>query len=264
MKDAPASIDKLVWIMSQLRDPEQGCPWDLKQNFKSIVPHTLEEAFEVAEAIETNDYQELEKELGDLLFQIVFYARLGQEQNKFDFSDIVEAICEKLIRRHPHVFAQEQVTDVEQVLVNWENEKAQERLAKNQQRSVLDDIPNALPALSQAAKIQKRCAHIGFDWDNINDVLAKVKEEVEEVEAELNADTIDADLVNEEIGDLLFAVVNLARHAKQDPEQLLRQASRKFTKRFQFIEQHHFDNELDIKKSTIEYLESLWLTAKAQ
>ncbi|TRX55919.1 nucleoside triphosphate pyrophosphohydrolase [Thalassomonas sp. M1454] len=264
MKDAPASIDKLVWIMSKLRDPKQGCPWDLKQNFQSIVPHTLEEAYEVAEAIETNDYQELEQELGDLLFQIVFYARLGQEQNRFDFSDVVSAICEKLMRRHPHIFAEESFANEAEVLVNWENEKAKERLAKNQQRSVLDDIPKALPALSQAAKIQKRCAHVGFDWDNIIDVLAKVKEEVNEVEVELNAATVNQKLVNEEIGDLLFAVVNLARHAKQDPEKLLRQASRKFTKRFQYIEQHHFQQNLDIKQSSIEYLESLWLKAKAQ
>ncbi len=264
MKQAPASIEKLIWIMSQLRDPERGCPWDLKQDFKSIVPYTLEEAFEVAEAIENSDYVELEKELGDLLFQVVFYARLGEEQQQFDFNKVVAAICEKLIRRHPHVFSEQEFDNEHQIKANWENEKAKERHAKNQQQSVLADIPKALPALSQAAKIQKRCAHVGFDWTNILDVLAKVKEEVIEVEEELLAKQVKQSAVNEEIGDLLFAVVNLARHAKQDPEQLLRQANRKFTRRFQYIEQYHFQQNLDIKESTIAQLEQLWLAAKDQ
>lgn len=267
MLNAIPSIDKLVWIMSQLRDPNKGCPWDLKQDFKSIVPYTLEEAFEVAEAIETNDFTELEKELGDLLFQVVFYARLGEEQHIFDFDHVVAAICEKLIRRHPHVFSDSSLNDAQQITeqqikANWENEKAKERHAKNKQRSILADIPKALPALAQAAKIQKRCAHVGFDWDNISDVFAKVQEEVDEVEQELIADNINQQALNEEIGDLLFAVVNLARHAKQDPEQLLRAASRKFTKRFNYIEQHHFDQHLDIKQSTLAELETLWLAAK--
>lgn len=262
MQNSPASIQKLIWIMSQLRDPEKGCPWDLKQDFNSIVPYTLEEAYEVAEAIENKDYLELERELGDLLFQVVFYARLGEEQQRFNFNDVVSCICEKLIRRHPHVFANQRLFTEQDIKANWENEKAKERLNNHQQTSILADIPTALPALAQAAKIQKRCSHVGFDWDNINDVLAKVKEEVDEVEAELIANNVNHQAVAEEIGDLLFAVVNLARHAKQDPEQLLRGASRKFTKRFNFIEQHHVDNKLDIKHSTIEQLEQLWLQAK--
>lgn len=268
MLDKPASIEKLIWVMSQLRDPLKGCPWDLKQSFKTIVPYTLEEAFEVAEAIECNDYDELEKELGDLLFQVVFYSRLGEEEQRFNFADVVSSICEKLIRRHPHVFADLALISEQEIKANWENEKAKERAQKanlkHDQISILDDIPKALPALSQAAKIQKRCSHVGFDWDNIEDVLAKVKEEVLEVEDELLAAHINDDLVAEEIGDLLFAVVNLARHAKQDPEQLLRQASRKFTKRFNFIEQYHFDNNLEIKKSTLMQLEDLWLQAKTR
>lgn len=262
MQNNPASIEKLVWIMSQLRDPEKGCPWDLKQDFNSIVPYTLEEAYEVAEAIETKDYQELERELGDLLFQVVFYARLGEEQQRFNFNDVVSAICEKLIRRHPHVFADQTFLSEHEINANWENEKAKERQLKNRQTSILADIPNALPALTQAAKIQKRCSHVGFDWDNIIDVLAKVKEEIEEVEMELQAENVDTEAVSEEIGDLLFAVVNLARHAKQDPEQLLRQASRKFSKRFNFIEQYHADHNLNIEHSTIDQLEQLWLQAK--
>ncbi|WNC69423.1 nucleoside triphosphate pyrophosphohydrolase [Thalassotalea nanhaiensis] len=268
MLKSPGSIEKLIWIMAQLRDPVKGCPWDLKQSFQSIVPYTLEEAFEVAEAIENHDFDELEKELGDLLFQVVFYAQLGVEEQKFNFSDVVNAICEKLIRRHPHVFAHSTLLSEQEIKANWENEKAKERAQKahlkDDQISILDDIPKALPALSQAAKIQKRCSHVGFDWDNIEDVLAKVKEEVLEVEDELLAAHVNDDLVAEEIGDLLFAVVNLARHAKQDPEQLLRQASRKFTKRFNFIEQYHFDNNLDIKQSTLMQLEDLWLQAKTR
>lgn len=262
MKKSPGSLEKLIWIMSQLRDPVKGCPWDLKQDFKSIVPYTLEEAFEVAEAIENNDYHELEKELGDLLFQVVFYARLGEEQKLFDFNSVIDSICEKLVRRHPHVFSHATFLSETQIKENWENEKAKERHLKNKQVRILADIPKALPALSQAAKIQKRCAHVGFDWDNINDVFEKVKEELQEVEQELQAEYIDEEALNEEIGDLLFAIVNLSRHAKQDPEQLLRKANRKFTRRFNYIEKHHFDNNLDIKKSSIQELEDLWQQAK--
>ncbi len=264
MLNAPASMEKLIWIMAQLRDPDKGCPWDLKQDFASIVPYTLEEAFEVAEAIENQDFAELEKELGDLLFQVVFYARLGEEKNYFAFEHVLHAICEKLIRRHPHVFADTSFDSEEQIKANWENEKAKERHQKNQQQSLLDDIPKALPALAQAAKIQKRCAHVGFDWDNVGDVFAKVKEEVAEVEHELEQTEVNQQALNEEIGDLLFAIVNLSRHVKQDPEQLLRQANRKFSKRFNYIEQHHFRNNLDIQKSSVDFLEQLWQQAKKQ
>ncbi|WP_371372981.1 nucleoside triphosphate pyrophosphohydrolase [Thalassotalea aquiviva] len=264
MLGAPASIEKLIWIMSKLRDPEQGCPWDLKQDFQSIVPHTLEEAFEVAEAIEQKDFQELEKELGDLLFQVVFYARLGDEQRLFDFSSVVAGICEKLIRRHPHVFADSEFKTDAEIKANWENEKAKERFEKNQQRSILADIPKSLPALSQAAKIQKRCAHVGFDWDNVEDVLAKVQEEVDEVESELQQSPQNQHALAEEVGDLLFAVVNLARHLKQDPEQLLRQANRKFSHRFHYIENYHFEHNVSIANSSLEFLEQLWQQAKKQ
>ncbi|TKB46170.1 nucleoside triphosphate pyrophosphohydrolase [Thalassotalea mangrovi] len=264
MLSAPASVEKLIWIMQRLRDPEGGCPWDLKQNFASIVPYTLEEAYEVAEAIENNDFVELEKELGDLLFQVVFYAQLGKEQALFDFDQVVSHICEKLIRRHPHVFADMNLASEAEIKANWEAEKAKERQQKAEQASLsmLADIPRSLPALSQAAKIQKRCAHVGFDWDNIHDVLEKVKEECDEISTELNAEPIDQDAVAEEIGDLLFAVVNLARHAKLDPEQTLRQANQKFTRRFQHIEQHFFDTGEDIKAASLEQLEQLWQQAK--
>mgnify|MGYP000306605618 CR=1 FL=1 len=173
MLTAEPSIEKLRWIMAQLRDPETGCPWDLKQTFASIIPHTIEEAYEVADAIEQEDFAELEKELGDLLFQVVFYSQLGAEEKRFDFDCVLSAICEKLIRRHPHVFASSDFSSDAEIKANWENEKSKERQQKNndQSLSMLADIPRNLPALSQAAKIQKRCAHVGFDWDNIDDVF---------------------------------------------------------------------------------------------
>ncbi|WP_394172233.1 nucleoside triphosphate pyrophosphohydrolase [Thalassotalea litorea] len=264
MLTAPASIEKLMWIMQSLRDPEHGCPWDQKQNFASIVPYTLEEAYEVAAAIESSDFDELEKELGDLLFQVIFYAQLGKEQALFDFDSVVAQICEKLIRRHPHVFADTKLTSDAEIKANWEAEKARERQQKSQlaSLSMLADIPQNLPALSQAAKIQKRCAHVGFDWTNIHDVLDKVREECDEIAEELQADTRDQQALAEEIGDLLFAAVNLARHAKIDPEQTLRQANQKFSKRFQTIEQHYFQSEQDIRLASLEELERLWQKAK--
>ena len=187
MLKAQPSMDKLRWIMQQLRDPETGCPWDLKQDFASIVPHTIEEAYEVAEAIAQQDFTELEKELGDLLFQVVFYSQLGEEQKSFSFDDVVAAFCEKLIRRHPHVFGDTALNSDAEIKANWENEKAKERQQKSGKESIsiLADIPNALPALSRANKIQKRCAHVGFDWENIEQCFEKVKEEVEEVKLEL-------------------------------------------------------------------------------
>ncbi len=224
--------------MTQLRDPETGCPWDVKQNFSSITAHTIEEAYEVVDAIEQNDFAELNKELGDLLFQVIFYSQLGQEQQLFNFDSVVASICEKLIRRHPHVFSDADLSTDKQIKANWENEKAKERQEKSEQEdiSVLADIPKNLPALSQAAKIQKRCSHVGFDWHDINDVFAKIEEEVLEVKEELEAKDVNQAALGEEIGDLLFAVVNLCRHAKQDPETLLRRANQKFTKRIHGVE----------------------------
>ncbi|GAA5142390.1 nucleoside triphosphate pyrophosphohydrolase [Thalassotalea piscium] len=264
INDKP-SIEKLRWIMAKLRDPETGCPWDLKQTFTSIVPHTIEEAYEVADAVidavEQQDFSELEKELGDLLFQVIFYSQLGQEQKSFDFDSVVAAICEKLIRRHPHVFGDKQLSTDAEIKANWENEKAKERQSKNihEKISILADIPRNLPALSQAAKIQKRCAHVGFDWNNIDDVFAKVLEEVEEVKQELHH---SPELLAEEIGDLLFAVVNLCRHAKQDPESILRQANKKFTNRFHHVEQQVQLSNRCFEQHDLAELEQYWLQAK--
>ncbi|HCH70955.1 MAG TPA: nucleoside triphosphate pyrophosphohydrolase [Colwellia sp.] len=270
MLNSNASIDKLRWIMTQLRDPETGCPWDMKQDFASITAHTLEEAYEVVDAIDQKDFVELEKELGDLLFQVIFYSQLGQEQQLFDFDKVVAAICEKLIRRHPHVFSDALLATDAEIKVNWENEKARERAAKQMQEdnvnpvSVLADIPKNLPALSQAAKIQKRCSHVGFDWDDINDVFAKIEEEVLEVKEELDAKEINQTALGEELGDLMFAVVNLCRHAKQDPETLLRQANQKFTKRFHGVEIQVNDSGKDFSQHNIEQLEQYWQEVKVQ
>ncbi|REL28800.1 nucleoside triphosphate pyrophosphohydrolase [Thalassotalea euphylliae] len=268
MKDAPASMEKLRWIMAQLRDPETGCPWDIKQDFASIVPHTIEEAYEVAEAINQQDFSELEKELGDLLFQVVFYSQLGQEQQRFDFDSVVAAICEKLMRRHPHVFGDKALHSEAEIKANWENEKAKERQAKSStsQLSILADIPQALPALSRANKIQKRCAHVGFDWDNIHQCFDKVEEEVAEVKAELSSNLDNHEQqarLGEELGDLLFAVVNVCRHAKQDPEALLRAANEKFTKRFKHVEQQASESGKAMTEHSLDALEQFWQQAKA-
>lgn len=263
MLNEKPSMDKLRWIMEQLRDPTSGCPWDIKQDFASIVPYTLEEAYEVADAIEQGDFTELEKELGDLLFQVVFYSQLGKEEQKFDFDSVVAAICEKLIRRHPHVFSDKALSSDDEIKKNWEDEKAKERQQKNTHEtlSILADIPNNLPALSQAAKIQKRCAHVGFDWHNIDDVFDKIVEEVDEVKVELHK---DPQALAEELGDLMFAVVNLCRHAKQDPEALLRKANRKFTKRFQSLEQLVEQSNLSMQEHDLSQLEAYWQQVKKE
>ena len=273
MLNEQASIEKLRWIMTQLRDPIAGCPWDIKQDFSSITSHTLEEAYEVVDAIEQGDFIELEKELGDLLFQVIFYSQLGQEQEYFDFDSVIEAICEKLIRRHPHVFAKAVLKTDAEIKANWENEKSLERQKKKQQQvnysdgdnlSILADIPKNLPALSQAAKIQKRCAHVGFDWHDMQDVFAKIEEEVQEVKEELEAEPIDKAALAEELGDLMFAVVNLCRHAKEDPETLLRRANIKFTKRFEGVEAQVNTSGKNFSEHNLAELEKYWQQVKQQ
>ncbi|KTC32945.1 nucleoside triphosphate hydrolase, partial [Pseudomonas sp. ABAC61] len=240
------SLDDLLHLMARLRDPRYGCPWDLKQNYASIVAHTLEEAYEVADAIERGDFDHLPGELGDLLFQVVYYSQLAREEGRFEFAAVVDGITRKLIRRHPHVFPTGDLyapldiprLDEDQVKERWEQIKAEERAEKSdapQQLSLLDDVPTALPALSRAAKLQKRAAQVGFDWPEALAVVDKVREELDEV-LEAMADN-DAAAITDEIGDLLFVVVNLARHLKVDPETALRGANAKFDRRFRFIEQ---------------------------
>ncbi|HUH38092.1 MAG TPA: nucleoside triphosphate pyrophosphohydrolase, partial [Spongiibacteraceae bacterium] len=233
------ALRELLAIMARLRDPQHGCPWDLQQDFASIVPHTLEESYELAEAIAQNDPAAIRAELGDLLFQVVFYAQLGREQNWFDFDAVARGIADKLLRRHPHVFPDARLSSAadceglsaEQVSANWEAIKAAER-AGQQQTGVLDDVPLALPALSRAAKLQRRASRVGFDWHNASGVLDKIREECAEVAA-----AKDPQAQLEEMGDLLFACVNLARFLAVDPEAALRAANGKFERRFQYIEQ---------------------------
>ncbi len=270
--DKPA-IDKLIWIMSQLRDPNGGCPWDLKQSFKTIVPHTLEEAYEVAEAIEQEDFEELPKELGDLLFQVVFYAQLGKEQELFDFEKIASLMCEKLIRRHPHVFGElsNQTLNDSEIKYNWEQIKTQERNANSKQSktSVLDDIPNALPALNRAYKIQKRVAHVGFDWPDVNGALDKVEEEIAELRIEIeknkekNNSNTNKERIADELGDLFFALTNVSRHLGLNPEQITRQANDKFSRRFKGVEQLAEEHSTPLSDMSLDEMEELWLRVKA-
>jgi ATP diphosphatase len=266
-------LDDLLHLMTRLRDPQSGCPWDLKQTYASIVPHTLEEAYEVADAIERGDLDHLQGELGDLLFQVVFYAQIAREEGRFDFDGVVDGITRKLLRRHPHVFPTGELyapaetprlTD-DEVNRRWDEIKAEERAEKAgapEQLSLLDDVPAALPALSRAAKLQKRAAQVGFDWPEALPVVDKVREELDEVLEAMSEN--DAGAVAEEIGDLLFVVVNLARHLKVDPETALRSANSKFDRRFRFIEQALRHTQRPIEECTLEDMDALWGEAKRQ
>lgn len=254
---------RLLDIMRQLRDPEHGCPWDIKQDFDSIVPHTIEEAYEVADAIASGDPAAIQDELGDLLFQVVFYAQLGRERGWFGFDDIAAGVSDKLIRRHPHVFGDVTLNSEQAIKEQWEQIKAEERKARsNQAPSVFDGVPGNLPAMLKAYKIQKRCANVGFDWHKVSDVLAKVREEVTELEQALGANELDTAHIEEELGDLLFAVVNVARHVKANPETALRKANQKFMRRFRFIEQRIAALDDAIEDYSLHDLEELWQQAK--
>lgn len=258
-----SSIDRLLTIMAKLRAPEGGCPWDIAQDFTTIAPHTIEEAYEVVEAIESGDKSALKDELGDLLFQVVFYAQMAKEEGSFDFADVVGAICEKMERRHPHVFGNSTVADAQAQTVQWEAQKALERHQKAGDRppSALEGVSTALPAQTRALKLQARAGRVGFDWPEAAQVLDKIAEEIEEVRAEMG-ETIDQDRLEDEMGDLLFACVNLARKLKIDPETALRRGNRKFERRF-----HHIERELAAEgrmpdESTLEEMEALWVAAK--
>ncbi|HCH50256.1 MAG TPA: nucleoside triphosphate pyrophosphohydrolase [Proteus sp.] len=256
-------IFRLLEIMTQLRDPNTGCEWDKVQTFDTIAPYTLEETYEVLDAIIRKDFADLKEELGDLLYQVVFYSRMAQEQNLFDFNDVCEAISNKLERRHPHIFASESDNNLVTEKHRWEKLKAQEREAKAQ-FSLLDDIPATLPALMKAEKIQKRCATVGFDWSELEPVLGKVYEEIDEVMAEVKNNPRDGSRIEDELGDLLFSVVNLARHLKQKPEQALNRACRKFEQRFRFVEKNLAEQGRDIENATLEEMEISWQQAKEQ
>ncbi|KPG78973.1 nucleoside triphosphate pyrophosphohydrolase [Pseudomonas sp. RIT-PI-o] len=267
------TLEDLLHLMSRLRDPQFGCPWDIKQTYATIVPHTLEEAYEVADAIERGDLDHLQGELGDLLFQVVYYSQLAKEEGRFEFAGVIDSITRKLIRRHPHVFPIGDLyapLDVPrlseaQVKQRWEEIKAEERAEKSaapEQLSLLDDVPATLPALSRSAKLQKRAGQVGFDWPDALPVLDKVREELDEVLEAMSEN--DPVAVADEIGDLLFSVVNLARHLKVDPETALRGANGKFERRFRFIEQALRDTHRPMEDCTLEELDALWGEAKRQ
>ena len=257
------SMQDLLALMQQLRDPEHGCPWDKKQTLQSLTAYTIEEAYEVVDSIEQNDLSGLKSELGDLLFQVVFYAQLAQEQGLFNFQDVVSTISEKLVRRHPHVFAGKEFADTAAVSANWEAEKAKERQEKDAQAtSVLDDIPHNLPALMRANKIQKRCATVGFDWHELPPVIEKIHEELDEVMAEINRADYDKAALGEELGDLLFANVNLVRHLGFEPEKILRAGNHKFERRFRAVEHIIQSQGRSVKECSLDELEAVWQQVK--
>ncbi len=264
-------ISRLNEIMAALRTPESGCPWDLEQTFATIAPYTLEEAYEVADAIERGDVANLREELGDLLLQVVFHARMAEEEGRFDFGDVVDAITRKLIRRHPHVFGDARDLSSDEVKALWGRIKAEEKRERAEARravglpaeaaaGALAGVPLALPALTRALKLQEKAGKVGFDWNDPRAVLAKLREEIDEVEAELEAN--DAQRVAGEVGDLLFAVANLARHLSVDPEAALRGASAKFERRFAHIESRLGEAGRSPADATLDEMEALWSEAK--
>jgi MazG family protein len=256
MSEAARAMQALVELMARLRDPAQGCPWDRQQTFETIAPYTIEEAYEVADAIARGDPEHLREELGDLLFQVAFHARMAQERGWFDFAAVADGIREKLIRRHPHLFAGAQLAPQDLVRV-WEEQKAQERAAAGGDGAVLGGVPAALPGLTRAAKLGRRAARVGFDWPEAREVRAKVLEELHEVDAAQSAAQRA-----EEIGDLLFAVANWARHLEVDAEEAVRAANRKFQRRFEHMEQLAQQRGLDLRGLSAAEWEALWGEAK--
>ncbi|WP_297804268.1 nucleoside triphosphate pyrophosphohydrolase [uncultured Brevundimonas sp.] len=254
-------VDRLKEIMVRLRDPNGGCPWDIEQTFQTIAPYTIEEAYEVADAIENNDMAELKAELGDLLFQVIFHSRMAEEAGHFKFEDVAEAMENKLIRRHPHVFGDEAARpDGVSQKARWEDIKAAERIAKAQ-TSALDDVPVGMPALSRAAKLTKRAGRVGFDWPSTDEVFDKLHEEVGELRAEIASG--DKAKIREELGDLLFVMANLARKLEIEPEDALRNANAKFVRRFQFIEAELQKDGRTPEQSDLAEMDALWDAAKA-
>ena len=262
------TIDDLLHVMIRLRNPESGCPWDVQQDHVSLAPFTLEEAYEVVDAIERNDVDHLPEELGDLLFQVIFHAQVGSENGTFDFSDVVHVLVAKLIARHPHVFPSGSIDSAraldseishQEISANWEKSKQYERNAKGR-HGLLDDIPAALPALTRAQKVQKRVSKVGFDWESLDGVLEKLREEIGELEDELASGS--KAFAAEELGDLFFTLVNLARHMSLDAESVLRNATAKFERRFNLVEQYAAEENHLIPEMDQASMDRLWLRAK--
>jgi ATP diphosphatase len=268
----PRNIDRLLSVMARLRDPERGCPWDVQQSFATIAPYTIEEAYEVAEAIARDDLDGLRDELGDLLLQVVFHARMAEEARAFDFEAVAGAIADKMVRRHPHVFGTDEVRDAEVQRVAWEAHKAAERAAKAEAQgaashSALDGVALALPALLRALKLQRRAARVGFDWPAAAPILDKIEEEIRELRVEMTATDgggPQAGRLEDELGDLLFAVVNLARRLELDPEAALRGANAKFERRFHRIEALLAERGKTLAQSSLAEMDALWDRAKRE
>jgi len=263
---AQSGIERLLDVMARLRDPDGGCPWDLEQDFSTIAPYTIEEAYEVADAIERQDLDDLEGELGDLLLQVVYHAQMAKEAGRFDFETVAARIADKMIHRHPHVFGSDTVESAAAQSLAWEEAKAAERAQKEPaggDPSILADLPIGLPALTRSAKLQRRAARVGFDWPELGPVLAKLEEELAEVKAEL-ATGGSHERLEGEVGDLLFAAVNLARHLGVDGESALRQANRKFERRFRAIETALRAAGRPIEDASLDEMEDLWQAAKAR
>ena len=263
----PVQIEELLSIVRRLRDPDQGCPWDIGQTFQSIVPHTLEEAYELADAIESNDFDQIKEEAGDVLFQILFYAQMAEEQQRFDFADVVDSLSKKLIRRHPHVFSRSSDAQYKAPIAasdvsdSWERIKRTERQLKHHS-GILDDVPLNLPALTRAQKIQKRAARVGFDWVDVANVFEKLDEELCELKEALAEG--EGAAIESELGDVLFCVVNLSRHLGFDAETAMRGATRKFEGRFRLMEEQAVASESCLEDESASTLEARWQAAKRQ
>jgi MazG family protein len=264
--DPPSSdlspLARLIEVMARLRDPQGGCPWDQVQTFASIAPYTVEEAYEVADAIERGEMGDLKEELGDLLLQVVFHSRMAQELGAFDFDDVAGAIVDKMIRRHPHVFAGKVYADIKEQTAAWEAIKAAERAGKTRSASLLDDVPPSLPGMTRAVKLTRRAAQVGFDWPSTDEVLAKLREELAELEVEIAAG--DLAKAREELGDLLFVCANLARKLDVEPEDALRAANAKFARRFAFIERALAERGSSPEQSNLAEMDALWDEAKVR
>ena len=260
-------LARLLAVMAWLRDPRQGCPWDIEQTFRTIAPYTIEEAYEVADAIERDDMGALKEELGDLLLQVVYHAQMASEAGSFDFTAVAAGVAAKMIDRHPHVFGDASIATAEAQTVSWEARKAAERAAKAEsgaEAGTLDGIARALPALLRAEKIQKRAARVGFDWNATGPVIDKIEEELRELRSEIEAGTIERERVEDELGDVLFAVANLARHCKVDPEAALRSTNDKFERRFRYIERRLAEIGRRPSDASLEEMERLWTEAKTK